>query len=104
METQIAAFKSVFEANRDVIAVSRIGVLGGWGEFASYRGTYPIPASVAARARDAVLNNIPPEIPVVHSDIPRISNWYGAFNPSIAWNGSTIACQRSERLLYVGGG
>ena len=86
-ESQLAAMVPAVHANRDVIAVVRVGVIGAWGEGASWGGS-DVPDSVRNRVRDAIVNMAPPEIPMVHRDPMYVFQWYPVTTTTTAFDGS----------------
>ncbi len=85
-EAQLAALKAPIAANKDVIAFMRFGVIGGWGEWATWGGN-DVPESVKTRVVRAILDMTPPEIMItmrtpayVQTLYPNVLTQANAFN------------------------
>lgn len=87
VESQLAAMKPALAANEDVIAFVRIGVMGGWGEGASWHGG-TVPDDVRIRVRDAILAMTPPELALLHRNPMYVHAWYPVATAATAFDGT----------------
>lgn len=90
-QAQLQTFKSTFLANRDVIFVMRMGVIGGWGEGATWHGG-SVPANVRETIRDTLLDVTPPEIQIAMRNPPRVQEYAQnvPLNASTAYSGAVV--------------
>lgn len=75
LESQMAAIATTLLANRDVIAVFRMGLIGAFGEWADSGAGLDTVAN-KIRVRNSVLSSIPPEIPIVTRHPWDLVSWY----------------------------